>query len=146
MGSRDLKGDATRYYLLVGKDGFDQSIYLEPADSRKMDVILESLVHVWHHLGLPEKVRFDNRRECCGCGHPARYLNRVIRLCLYLGIEPVFIPKDLPQRNGSVQNFNGRFPAPAAAQALPPIRGCPSGTAPADAGRQRRTRPSTDDK
>jgi len=33
----------------------------------------------------------------------------VIRLCLYLGIEPVFIPPAQPRYNGSVENFNGWF-------------------------------------
>jgi hypothetical protein len=33
----------------------------------------------------------------------------VIRLCLYLSIEPVFIPPTRPRYNGSVENFNGWF-------------------------------------
>ncbi|RKY74993.1 hypothetical protein DRQ00_11320 [candidate division KSB1 bacterium] len=109
VGPRYLKGDSTRYYFLVCKDIFDQSVYLEFVNSRKMDGVLDFLVHAWQHLGLPEKVQFDNGREFCGFGHAARYLSRVIRLCLRLGIEPVFIPEGKPQRNGSVENFNGWF-------------------------------------
>jgi transposase InsO family protein len=109
VGPRYLKGDSTRYYFLVCKDVFDQSIYMEFVDSRKMDGILDFLVHAWRHLGLPEKVQFDNGREFCGFGYAARFLSRVIRLCLRLGVEPVFIPKGKPQRNGSVENFNGWF-------------------------------------
>jgi transposase InsO family protein len=109
VGPRYLKGDSTRYYFLVCKDVFDQSIYMEFVDSRKMDGILAFLVHAWQHLGLPEKVQFDNGREFCGFGYAARFLSRVIRLCLRLGVEPVFIPKGKPQRNGSVENFNGWF-------------------------------------
>lgn len=109
VGPRYLTGDSTRYYFLVCKDVFDQSIYLEFVDSRRMDVALDFLVRAWQQLGLPEKVQFDNSREFCGFGHAARYLSRVIRLCLRLGIEPVFIPKGKPQRNGSVENFNGWF-------------------------------------
>ena len=33
----------------------------------------------------------------------------MIRLCLYLSIEPVFIPPTQPSYNGSVENFNGWF-------------------------------------
>jgi len=109
VGPRYLKGRSTRYYFLVCKDVFDQSIYMEFVDSRRMDVIITFLVHAWQHLGLPEKVQFDNAREFCGLGHAARFLSRVIRLCLRLGLEPVFISKGKPQRNGSVENFNGRF-------------------------------------
>ena len=107
VGPRYLKGDSTRYYFLVCKDIFDQSIYMEFVSSRKMDVVLEFLVHAWQHLGLPEKVQFDNGREFCGWGKSARYLSRVIRLGLRLGIEVVFIPEYMARRNGSVENCVG---------------------------------------
>jgi putative transposase len=106
VGPRYLKGDATRYYFLVCKDVFDPSVYMEFVDSRKMDGILDFLVHAWQHLGLPEKAQFDNGREFCGFGYTARFLSRLIRLCLCLGIEALFIPKGKAQWNGSVENFN----------------------------------------
>jgi len=109
VGPRYLKGDSTRYYFLVCKDIFDQSIYVEFISSRTMDVVMDFLVHAWQQLGLPEKVQFDNGREFCGFGYAARFLSRIIRLCLRLEVEPVFIPKGKPQRNGSVENFNGWF-------------------------------------
>jgi transposase InsO family protein len=109
VGPRYLKGSSTRYYFLICKDVFDQSIYMEFVDSRRMSGILDFLVHSWQQLGLPEKVQFDNGREFCGFGYAARFLSRVIRLCLRLGVEPIFIPKGKPQRNGSVENFNGWF-------------------------------------
>ncbi len=74
-----------------------------------MDAILDFLVRAWQYLGLPEKVQFDNGREFCGFGFAARWFSRVIRLCLRLGVEVVFIPEGKPQRNGSVENFNGWF-------------------------------------
>lgn len=109
VGPRYLKGDSTRYYFLVCKDAFDQSVYIEFVDNRKMDTVLVFLVAAWQRLGLPEKVQFDNGREFCGFGNSAQYLSRVIRLCLRLGVEPVFIPEGNPQHNGSVENFNGWF-------------------------------------
>ena len=109
VGPRYLKGDKTRYYFLVCKDVFDQSVYVELVKGRGMDGILTFLIHAWQHLGLPEIAQFDNGREFCGFGYPAHYLSRVIRLCLRLEIEPVFIPPAKPQRNGSVENSNGWF-------------------------------------
>lgn len=109
VGPRYLKGSSTRYYFLVCKDVFDQSIYMEFVDSRRMDVVIDFLAHAWQQLGLPDKVQFDNGREFCGFGHAARFLSRVIRLCLRLEVEPIFIPKGKPQYNGSVENFNGWF-------------------------------------
>jgi len=109
VGPRYLTGDKTRYYFLVCKDVFDQAVYTELVESRRMDGILTFLIHAWQHLGLPEIVQFDNGREFCGFGHAARHLSRVIRLCLRLEVEVVFIPHGKPQRNGSVENFNGWF-------------------------------------
>ena len=109
VGPRYLKDNSTRYYFLVCKDIFDQSVYMEFVDSRRMDGVIDFLVHAWQQLGLPEKVQFDNGREFCSFGYAARFLSRVIRLCLRLGVEPVFIPKGKPQHNGSVENFNGWF-------------------------------------
>jgi len=109
VGPRYLKGDKTRYYFLICKDVFDQAVYTELVKSRKMDGILTFLIHAWQHLGLPEMAQFDNGREFCGFGHSARHLSRIIRLCLRLEIETVFIPPAKPQRNGSVENFNGWF-------------------------------------
>jgi len=104
---RYLKGDKTPYYFLICKDAFDQAIYLELVKGCSMDGVLTFLIHARQHLGLPEKAQFDNGREFCGFGYSARSLSRVIRLCLRLEVEPLFIPPGKPQRNGSVENFNG---------------------------------------
>jgi hypothetical protein len=60
-------------------------------------------------LGLPDIVQFDNGREFCGWGASARYLSRVIRFCLRLEIEVLFIPEGKPYYNGAVEQFNGWF-------------------------------------
>jgi len=51
----------------------------------------------------------DNGREFTGFGPSARRLSRVIRFCLRLGVEPVFIPQGEAYYNGSVEQFNGWF-------------------------------------
>ena len=58
---------------------------------------------------IPTTTDFDNAREVTGWGPGARYLSRVIRLCLRYGVAPWFIPPARPQHNGSVENFNGWF-------------------------------------
>jgi hypothetical protein len=44
-----------------------------------------------------------------GWGSAARYLSRVLRLCLRFGVEPILIPPGMPWWDGSVENFNGWF-------------------------------------
>jgi hypothetical protein len=107
IGPLYLKGSRQRYYLLVGKDVYDGAVCLKIYRSRKMDVILDFLGECWKRLGIPAQVQFDNAREVVGWGPAARYLSRVLRLCLRFGVEVVLIPPARPQRNGSVEHFNG---------------------------------------
>jgi putative transposase len=109
VGPLYLKGRGKRYYLGVGKDAFDGAVCLRLASSREMDELLDFLGECWKVLGIPEQVQLDNAREITGWGHAARYLSRVLRLCLRFGVEPVLIPMGEPQFNGSAENFNGWF-------------------------------------
>ena len=109
VGPIYLKGSRQRYYIFVCKDVYDGSVCLRIYRSRKMEVILDFLGECWKSLGLPEQVQFDNAREVVGWGPAAKYLSRVLRLCLRFGVEPLLIPPSRPQRNGSVENFNGWF-------------------------------------
>lgn len=109
VGPIYLKGHRQRYYIFTCKDVFDGAVYLKLYRSRKMEVILDFLGECWKNLGLPEQVQFDNAREIVGWGPAARYLSRVLRLCLRFGIEVLLIPPGRPQHNGSVEHFNGWF-------------------------------------
>jgi putative transposase len=109
VGPIYLKGRRHRYYIWVGKDVFDGAVCLRLACSRRMDEVLWFLGECWKDLGRPAQVQFDNARELSGWGPAARYLSRVIRLCLRFGVVPVFIPPGMPEHNGSVENFNGWF-------------------------------------
>jgi putative transposase len=109
VGPRDLKGDSTAYFCFVLREVFDRAVYLEWSDTRTMDRILAFLGRAWQHLGLPHYGQFDKGSEFCGFGASAAALSRGIRFALRLGVEPGFIPKGCPQRNGSVEQFNGWF-------------------------------------
>jgi putative transposase len=109
VGPIYLKGQRQRYYIFVGKDVFDGAVCLRLYRSRRMETVLDFLGECWKSLGLPAQVQFDNAREVVGWGSAARYLSRVLRLCLRFKIEPVIIPPAHPERNGSVEHFNGWF-------------------------------------
>lgn len=109
VGPRYLNQDKTKYYFYVCKDAFDQQIYVEFWAGNSMETVLNFLVRAWQRMGLPQHAQFDNGRQFYAPGRYSRSLNRVIRFCLRLGIQPVFIPEAQPQRNGSVENFNGWF-------------------------------------
>ena len=109
VGPIYLKGQKQRYYIFVCKDVFDGTVCLKLGRSRKMEAVLDFLGDCWKTLGRPKQVQLDNAREYLGWGAAARYLSRLIRLCLRFEVEPIFIPPARPQYNGSVENFNGWF-------------------------------------
>ena len=107
VGPRYLRGDPTKYYFYICKDVFDQAVYAEFHAGSSMPQVLPFLVRAWQQLGLPQQVQFDNGRQFYAPGRYARSLNRVIRLVLRVGVQPIFIPEACPERNGSIENFNG---------------------------------------
>jgi len=109
VGPIYLKGNRQRYYIFTCKDVYDGAVYQKLYRSRKMEVILDFLGECWKHLGIPEQVQFDNAREVVGWGPAARYLSRVLRLCLRFGVEVLLIPPGQPCYNGSIENYNGWF-------------------------------------
>ena len=112
VGPIYLKGQRQRYYIFVCRDAYDGAVCLKLSRSRKMEAALAFLGDCWKTLGRPDQVQFDNARELVGWGPAARYLSRVIRLCLRFGVEPLFIPPAQPYRNGGVEWFNGWFQPP----------------------------------
>lgn len=64
-------------------------------------------LRVWQTLGLPDGLQMDNDAAFCGGYKTPRIFGEFVRLCLYLGIEPIFVPVHEPKRNGVVERLNG---------------------------------------
>jgi len=61
----------------------------------------------WQHLGLPDGLQLDNDAAFNGGHKVPRVFGAFVRLCLYLGIEPIFLPVGEPKRNGVVERLHG---------------------------------------
>jgi len=73
--------------------------------------VVEALVGHWRRYGLPDYAQCDNDTVFQGAHHHADAIGRVTRLCLSLGVVPVFTP---PQETGfqaAIESFNGRWEA-----------------------------------
>jgi len=60
-------------------------------------------------MGMPDFLMLDNALNFRGSNRYPRSFGLVIRLCLYYGVQPVFIPIGEPWRNGVIEHFNDTY-------------------------------------
>ncbi len=68
-----------------------------------------SLMEHWQAVGLPAYAQFDNDTRFQGAHHLRDSVSRVMRLCLSLGVVPVFAPPRESGFQASIENYNGRW-------------------------------------
>jgi putative transposase len=61
----------------------------------------------WQTLGLPDALQLDNDAAFNGGYKVPRLFGAFVRLCLYVGIEPIFLPVGEPKRNSVVERLHG---------------------------------------
>jgi putative transposase len=76
------------------------------ADKSSQTVIGHGL-HTWKTLGIPQFLQLDNDAAFCGGYKTPRIFGQFVRLCLYVGIELIFLPIAEPTCNGEVEELNG---------------------------------------
>lgn len=82
-----------------------------PMESVRSSLIRDYLVSHWRRWGLPGFAQFDNDTAFQGPHQHRDVISSVMRLCLSLGVTPVFV---LPRETGfqaSIEAFNGRWQA-----------------------------------
>ena len=107
VGPCYLKGPI-RFYSLHSVDLASARCAVEPM-TRGKTAVIEALWAGWWRLGLPRYVQVDNEWVFFGSPAHPRGMGNLIRLCLPMGIEPVFIPMNEPWRNGVVEKFNDHW-------------------------------------
>ena len=104
-----LKGQETKHSFSVIKDVASLGVWIDAFDNRQGQTVASFLVEGFKAFGLPHILQLDNAMEFQGSCQSPRSLSRVIRVCLYLGVEPLFIPQKQPWCNGSVENIIGQL-------------------------------------
>jgi hypothetical protein len=72
---------------------------------------VQSLVAHWRDVGLPGYAQFDNDMTFHGTHRYPDALGRVIRLCLSLGVVPVFVPPRETGFQAMIESYNGWWQA-----------------------------------
>lgn len=72
-------------------------------------ITLQRLLEHWRAHGRPGYAQFDNDTRFQGAHQHRDCISRVMRLCLALGISPVFAPPREPGFQASIEQFNRRW-------------------------------------
>lgn len=83
------------------------------ADNKRSETAIRHCLITWKTLGIPDFLQLDNDAAFCGGYKVPRVFGQFVRLCLYFGIELIFLPIAEPERNGEIEAFNGLWGGPA---------------------------------
>lgn len=102
-----LKDHLHKYYLVALRDKLSKKTALRALANKSIDAILDFVVSAWQRIGCPKRLKMDNCLDFRGSNLYPRSPSKLVRVCLDLGVRPVFIPLREPWRNGVVENLNG---------------------------------------
>ena len=108
VGPRYLKEDG-RFYSVNIIDVYDRRNSTNPERRQNRIAVTKGLVSSWQTLGIPLYEQMDNKLPMRGSNQYPHSFGLVIRLCLSLGIQPLFIPLAEPWRNGIIEHFQNVF-------------------------------------
>ncbi len=87
-------------------DLYSQAAHLTQHADKSSATTCLHLVQTWANLGLPLMHQLDNEAAFCGGHTHPRVIGRVVRLCLFCGIEPIFTPFYEAKRNYQIETFH----------------------------------------
>jgi putative transposase len=77
------------------------------ASDKNSATLRAHVLNSWKTLGIPHFLQLDNDAVFNGGYKAPRIFGQFVRLCLYLGIELIFLPVAEPERNGDIEQLNG---------------------------------------
>jgi hypothetical protein len=85
--------------------------FLRIETPKNADNVCRFLVSAWQEIGLPGALYVDNDAVWNGGGRGQRVLSTVVRLCLLVGVEVIFIPPYTYEANPVMESFNSVWDA-----------------------------------
>ncbi|MEA3280949.1 MAG: hypothetical protein U9Q68_00030 [Euryarchaeota archaeon] len=105
VGPRHIKG-CGRILSLNLIDVVSSKAHIQQYAGQTMDNVLEFLIGYWTKNAIPNYLQMDNGASFIGDLMHSKHFSRVVRLCLHLGVEPVFIAPSKPWMNGTIEDNN----------------------------------------
>lgn len=97
--------------VLTGKALWGPDAVAWPLAGVTAPTVLEHVVPYWRRHGLPSFAQFDNDTRFQGGHNHPDVLGRVVRVCLSLGITPIFVPPREQGFQAVIEHFNGLWQA-----------------------------------
>ena len=102
---------STHLCILTGISLHGRLVFAQPETQFKASSVVDSLLAHWRQVGLPAYAQFDNDNRFAGPKQHRDAIGQVIRLCLALGVTPVFAPPNEMGFQAGIEHFNGRWQA-----------------------------------
>lgn len=80
-----------------------------PSSAYTTQLALGAMLEHWRKWGMPDYAQFDNDRRFHGSHRYANIIGRVIKLCLGVGVVPVFAPIREHGLQNAIESYNGRW-------------------------------------
>jgi transposase-like protein len=87
-------------------DHYTHAVHLSQASDKSSATARAHLLDTWADLGIPVIQQFDNEGSFGGGHSHPRVIGQVVRLCLFVGVEVLFIPEYEAKRNYWVEGFH----------------------------------------
>jgi transposase InsO family protein len=108
VGPRHIKGFGPINSLHL-KDVVGRQVAWEQYVGKSMNNVMDFLLDYWKSHPIPWYLQTDNGMSFAGDYTHPRSISRFVRLCLYVGIEVIFIAPAKPWINGTIESFNKEF-------------------------------------
>lgn len=104
--TRHLKGgvEIQNFHTM---DWFTHAVCLSQHLDKTTTTACIHLLKSWEKLGIPWIHQFDNEGSFCGGHTHPNVIGRMVRLCLWCGVEAIFTPIYEPKRNHQIETFHG---------------------------------------
>jgi len=92
-------------------DLYSHAAHLTQHADKSSTTTCAHLLKTGANLGLPLMQQFDNEAAFCGGHTHPRVIGRVVRWCLFCGVEPIFTPVYEAKRNYQIETFHSLWEA-----------------------------------
>jgi len=108
VGPRHIKGFGPINSLHL-KDVIGRQVAGNQYVGKSMNNVMDFLLDYWKSHPIPKYLQTDNGMSFVGDYTHPRSIGRFVRLCLFIGIEVMFIAPAKPWMNGTIESFNKEF-------------------------------------